>query len=93
MSDKKEGNSEWKDRELGVLWLSRSGKSYFGHITTPDGTKYEVVAFSNAARKKDGAVKENAPDIQIYKSVPRTDETATVSNDEVKRDLPPGFEN
>ena len=71
MSNTKEDtqNNEWKERELGALWIKngRSGDFFSGHIshTTIDGKRLEVVGFRNKNKTS-----ERAPDYILYKSKP-----------------------
>ena len=74
MSDTKQNNnSEWRERELGALWVRQGkGQKYLsGHLeieTMPGMTeKVKVVVFSNKGKSKN----EQAPDYVVYKSVDR----------------------
>lgn len=66
-------NSEWRNRELGALWVRQGkGQKYLsGHLeveTMPGVTeKLKVVVFSNKGKAKN----EQAPDYVVYKSVDR----------------------
>tara|TARA_R100000008_G_scaffold4801_1_gene3025 strand:+ start:1177 stop:1476 length:300 start_codon:yes stop_codon:yes gene_type:complete len=80
MSDTNQNEKgDWKDREIGALWLRRSaaGNKYLsGHITSGEDegieeTKERVIVFANKDKKND-----KAPDYRIYKSSPQQ---ATVS--------------
>ena len=92
-----EKQSEWKNRELGALWV-RSGKSQkylSGTInveTMPGVTEpVKVVVFTNKGREKN----EKAPDYVIYRSedhtqvkqsVQKVDQVAQQAADEVVAD-------
>ena len=74
MSDTKQNqNSEWRERELGTLWVRQGkGQKYLsGHLeieTMPGMTeKVKVVVFSNKGKSKN----EQAPDYVVYRSVDR----------------------
>ena len=66
-------NSEWRDRELGALWVRQGkGQKYLsGHleVETMPGVKekVKVVVFSNKGKAKN----EQAPDYVVYRSVDR----------------------
>jgi uncharacterized protein (DUF736 family) len=76
MSDSNQNSKggDWKDREIGALWLrkSASGNKYLsGHISSGDDegiedTKERVIVFANKDKKSD-----KAPDYRIYKSEPQ----------------------
>ena len=87
MSDTKQNNnSEWRDRELGALWVRQGkGQKYLsGHLeveTMPGvSDKVKVVVFSNKGKAKN----EQAPDYVVYRSVDRdsAQPTEVVSNEE-----------
>lgn len=74
MSDNEKRN-EWKDREVGALWVQKSakGQKYMtGHISinpkASENTK--VVIFENTGKKDEqGNVKnDKAPDFRVYLS-------------------------
>ena len=93
-------NSEWRERELGALWVRQGkGQKYLtGHVeleTMPGVTeKVKVVVFSN----KDKAENERAPDYVMYRSVSpeaasaesteQASEGATETTEEVSEELP-----
>ena len=76
-------NSEWRERELGALWVRQgkgSGQKYLsGHLeveTMPGvSEKVKVVVFSNKGKAKN----EQAPDYVVYRSVDREDNSASDS--------------
>ena len=78
-------NSEWRERELGALWVRQGkGQKYLsGHleVETMPGVKekVKVVVFSNKGKAKN----EQAPDYVVYRSVDRDasqpEATATVT--------------
>jgi len=57
-------NNEWKERELGALWVKsgRSGDFLTGHCLV-DGNRVEMVVFRNKNKTSD-----KAPDYIMYKS-------------------------
>lgn len=80
-------NSEWRDRELGALWVRQGkGQKYLsGHleVETMPGVKekVKVVVFSNKGKAKN----EQAPDYVVYRSVDRDapqSEASETSNEE-----------
>jgi uncharacterized protein (DUF736 family) len=83
MSDSNQNSKggDWKDREIGALWLkkSASGNKYLsGHITSGEDegieeTRERVIVFANKDKKND-----KAPDYRIYRSEPtKVQESAT----------------
>jgi len=70
-------NNEWKERELGALWVKKSvtGTQYMtGHIELKDSTgKLQLVIFKNKSKyNEDGSIaNDKAPDFQVYKSESR----------------------
>jgi|TARA_Y100000310_G_scaffold109736_1_gene108191 hypothetical protein len=58
-------NNEWKERELGALWLKegKKGKYFYGKINGE-----ECVVFKNKHRETD-----KHPNYIVYKSQPRED--------------------
>jgi len=78
MSDTKQNqNSEWRDRELGALWV-RQGKNQkylSGHLEVESmpgvSERIKVVVFSNKGKAKN----EQAPDYVVYRSVDKDDAT------------------
>jgi len=78
MDNTSNNNSEWRDRELGALWVRQGkGQKYLsGHLeveTMPGvSEKVKVVVFSNKGKAKN----EQAPDYVVYRSVDREDNTA-----------------
>ena len=76
MSDEQK-NNDWKERELGALWVktSLSGTQYMtGHIELKDASgKVQLVIFKNKHKlNEDGTVaNERAPDFRVYKSEER----------------------
>jgi len=97
MSETKENNnSEWRERELGALWVRQGkGQKYLtGHVeleTMPGVTeKVKLVVFSNKGK----AENERAPDYVMYRSVApeasATQETAVTeeASEEVSEELP-----
>jgi hypothetical protein len=82
MSDTKQNNnSEWRDRELGALWVRQGkGQKYLsGHLemeTMPGMTeKVRVVVFSNKGKAKN----EQAPDYVVYRSADREDDASSTT--------------
>lgn len=80
MENQTEKQSEWKNRELGALWV-RSGKNQkylSGTInveTMPGVTEpVKVVVFTNKGREKN----ERAPDYVIYRSEESSQDKANV---------------
>jgi hypothetical protein len=79
MDNTSNNNSEWRDRELGALWVRQGkGQKYLsGHLeveTMPGvSEKVKVVVFSNKGKAKN----EQAPDYVVYRSVDREDNTAS----------------
>lgn len=59
-------NNEWRERELGALWVKngRSGDFLSGHCLV-DGNRIEMVVFRNKNKTSD-----KAPDYILYKSKP-----------------------
>jgi len=98
MSETKENtNSEWRERELGALWVRQGkGQKYLtGHVeieTMPGVTeKVKVVVFSNKGKTEN----ERAPDYVMYRSVSpeaaastTSDQASTESTEEVSEELP-----
>ena len=84
MDNTSNNNSEWRDRELGALWVRQgkgSGQKYLsGHLeveTMPGvSEKVKVVVFSNKGKAKN----EQAPDYVVYRSVDREDNSASDSS-------------
>jgi len=76
MSDEQK-NNEWKERELGALWVKKSvtGTQYMtGHIELKDATgKLQLVVFKNKHKyNEDGSIaNDRAPDFRLYKSESR----------------------
>ena len=76
MSDEQK-NSDWKERELGALWVKKSltGTQYMtGHIELKDASgKVQLVVFKNKHKyNEDGTIaNERAPDFRLYKSEER----------------------
>tara|TARA_B100002019_G_scaffold106695_1_gene91664 strand:+ start:17015 stop:17308 length:294 start_codon:yes stop_codon:yes gene_type:complete len=78
MSDTKQNqNSEWRDRELGALWV-RQGKNQkylSGHLEVESmpgvSERIKVVVFSNKGKAKN----EQAPDYVVYRSVDKEEST------------------
>ena len=71
-SNKEEnGNNEWKNREMGALWMKdgKSQKFYSGFIKLNKGTDQEqevhLVIFKNKFKQESA---KNAPDLIIYQS-------------------------
>ena len=67
--------NNWKDREVGALWVQKSakGQKYMtGHISIDATTdeKHKVVIFENGGKKDEqGQVKNiKAPDFRVYLS-------------------------
>ena len=73
MSDEQK-NNEWKERELGALWVKKSlsGTQYMtGHVELKDSTgKVQLVVFKNKHKyNEDGTIaNDKAPDFRLYKS-------------------------
>ena len=59
-------NTNWKERELGALWLKQGRDFYTGSISI-DGKSERVIVFTNKGTK-DKPKKDNEPDLVIYKS-------------------------
>ena len=76
MSDEQK-NNEWKERELGALWVKKSlsGTQYMtGHVELKDSTgKVQLVVFKNKHKyNEDGSIaNDKAPDFRLYKSESR----------------------
>ena len=76
MSDEQK-NSDWKERELGALWVKKSlsGTQYMtGHIELKDASgKVQLVVFKNKHKyNEDGSIaNDKAPDFRLYKSEDR----------------------
>jgi len=74
MSENNTKKSEWRERELGALWIKQgnSSKDYMtGHCSVND-EKVSVVVFKNSNKTSD-----RAPDYVIYKNKPREDSATT----------------
>lgn len=98
-------NSEWRERELGALWVRQGkGQKYLsGHleVETMPGVKekVKVVVFSNKGKAKN----EQAPDYVVYRSVDReenaggntnaSESTATTSETQSSQDDSAGTTN
>ncbi len=63
MSDK----INWKELELGALWISRSGKSKYNGKLKLNGKDVSVIVMENTFKKPD----DNSPDFRLYLSPPR----------------------
>ena len=84
MSDTNQNEKgDWKDREIGALWLRKSaaGNKYLsGHVGTAenegieDNEKTRVIIFANKDKKND-----KAPDYRIYKSEPQQNSSSASS--------------
>ena len=76
MSDDQK-NNDWKERELGALWVKKSltGTQYMtGHIELKDASgKVQLVVFKNKHKyNEDGTVaNDKAPDFRVFKSEER----------------------
>tara|TARA_B100000214_G_C23964038_1_gene626806 strand:+ start:1776 stop:2111 length:336 start_codon:yes stop_codon:yes gene_type:complete len=72
--NKDEKRNEWKEREVGALWVQKSakGQKYMtGHVSiSPNTENTKVVIFENSGKKdENGKVKnEKAPDFRVYLS-------------------------
>lgn len=53
--------SDWKEREIGVLWKKENGTPRYCGYVEIDGKKHRVIIFPN--RDRGG----NRPDLRIYK--------------------------
>jgi hypothetical protein len=98
MSETKENtNSEWRERELGALWVRQGkGQKYLtGHVEleTMPGVKekVKVVVFSNKGKSEN----ERAPDYVVYRSVApeganaeATTQTSQEGSEEVSEEIP-----
>ena len=79
MSDEQK-NNEWKERELGALWVKKSltGTQYMtGHIELKDASgKVQLVVFKNKHKyNEDGSIaNDKAPDFRLYKSESREEQ-------------------
>ena len=74
MSENNTKKSQWRERELGALWIKQgnSSKDYMtGHCSVND-EKVSVVVFKNSNKTSD-----RAPDYVIYKNKPREDSATT----------------
>lgn len=63
-----EKKTDWKEKELGALWLREGKNTKFlsGFIKDPEtGEKQQVIVFKN---KKDENTHEKAPDYSIFKN-------------------------
>ena len=73
MSDEQK-NNDWKERELGALWVKKSlsGTQYMtGHVELKDASgKVQLVVFKNKHKyNEDGTVaNDKAPDFRLYVS-------------------------
>lgn len=83
MSDTNQNEKgDWKNREIGALWLRKSaaGNKYLsGHVGTAENEgiedeKTRVIIFANKDKKND-----KAPDYRIYKSEPQQNSSSTNS--------------
>ena len=69
-----EKRNEWKEREVGALWVQKSakGQKYMtGHVSiNPNSDNTKVVIFENSNKKdENGKIKnEKAPDFRVYLS-------------------------
>ena len=69
-----EKRNEWKEREVGALWVQNSakGQKYMtGHVSiNPNSDNTKVVIFENSNKKdENGKIKnEKAPDFRVYLS-------------------------
>ena len=67
-------NNDWKERELGALWVKKSltGTQYMtGHVELKDASgKVQLVVFKNKHKyNEDGTVaNDKAPDFRLYVS-------------------------
>lgn len=96
MDNTSNNNSEWRDRELGALWVRQGkGQKYLtGHLeieTMPGMTeKVKIVVFSNKGKSKN----ENAPDYVVYRSKPAEEspavnvESSQPTSQEVSEEIP-----
>lgn len=81
-----EKQNEWKQRELGALWIKegRNQKFLSGHLTVenmPGVTeKVKVVVFSNKGKSEN----ERAPDYVIYRSVDVESNDSSQASSETK---------
>ena len=72
--NKDEKRNEWKEREVGALWVQKSakGQKYMtGHVSiNPSSENTKVVIFENSGKKdENGKVKnDKAPDFRVYLS-------------------------
>ena len=72
--NKDEKRNEWKEREVGALWVQKSakGQKYMtGHVSiNPSSENTKVVIFENSGKKdENGKIKnEKAPDFRVYLS-------------------------
>jgi|TARA_R110000765_G_scaffold43465_1_gene91017 uncharacterized protein (DUF736 family) len=69
--------NEWRERELGALWLKqgRSSKDYMTGHCSIDDKKVSVVVFKNTKKTSD-----RAPDYVIYKHKERDTEEGSPQN-------------
>lgn len=74
-NQKSNNNSEWTQRELGAIWMQKSGRTgakyMTGQIKDPvSGESQRIVIFPNKSKKDEegNIVNEKAPDFRIYKS-------------------------
>jgi len=77
MNDTSTKTNEWRDRELGALWLKqgKSAKDYMTGHCSIDDKKVSVVVFKNTNKTS-----ERAPDYVIYKHKPRDAEEESQQN-------------
>jgi len=88
MSENNTKKSEWRERELGALWIKQgSSKNYMTGNFLSNGERIPVVVFKNTNKTSD-----NAPDYIIYKSKPRQevslDEQPTVMHSDNSEEVP-----
>ena len=93
MSDEQK-NNEWKERELGALWVKKSlsGTQYMtGHVELKDASgKVQLVVFKNKHKyNEDGSVSnDKAPDFRLYLSESREQQQANDSTAPQKEAVP-----
>lgn len=75
---KQNKTNDWKERELGALWLKESEKGKFlsGYVTV-DGEEVSVVVYKNNFYEQDKKDGKNSPYYRVYKSLPKEGQKQT----------------
>jgi uncharacterized protein (DUF736 family) len=79
------GKSEWRERELGALWIKQgnSSKDYMTGHCSVNNEKISVVVFKNNNKSSD-----RAPDYVIYKHKAREEENTAAPTNEATEEVP-----